>query len=138
MTSGGPLLDLERDGELVSARASGVDKRTWRKLATGELLLSSSSLSGRFARLDLHGETSRIAEERVLRFIQSARADGQQVVAIVHGRGLHSGSDGPVLKDVVCRLLTEGPARDHVLALASAPARLGGPGVTLVLLRTKR
>jgi len=137
ISSGGPLLELERAGELVSARALGVDKRTLRKLAAGELG-SASAMSGRFARLDLHGEKSRLAEERVLRFILAARADGQQVVAVVHGRGLHSGQEGPVLKEVVLRLLTEGAVRDHVLALASAPARLGGPGVTLVLLRTKR
>src|SRR4051794_11598018 len=69
---GGPLLELERAGELVRARAWGVDKRPWRKPGGGGRG-SASAMSGRFARLDLHGEKSRLAEERVLRFILAAR-----------------------------------------------------------------
>jgi DNA-nicking Smr family endonuclease len=125
-----PLLVLERRGEEVAARADGVDKRTWRKLAQGDFAVA--------AELDLHGQTGAIAEERTVRFVVASRAAGHQAVAVVHGRGLHSGQEGPVLKDRVLALLTEGPVREHVLALASAPWRLGGPGVTLVLLRTKR
>lgn len=114
----------------MGARADGVDKRTWRKLAQGEIAVT--------AELDLHGQTGRVAEDRTHDFVMASRAAGHQVVAVVHGRGLHSGREGPVLKDRVLFMLTEGSVREHVLALASAPSRLGGPGVTLVLLRTKR
>ena len=123
-------LALDRRGEEVEARADGVDKRTWRKLAEGQIPVAAS--------LDLHGQTSAVAEEKTARFIAACRAAGHQAVAVVHGRGLHSGREGPVLKDRVLALLTESATRAHVLALASAPLRHGGPGVTLVLLRTKR
>jgi DNA-nicking Smr family endonuclease len=53
----------------------------------------------------------------------------------VHGKGLHSDSGVPVLKNLVDRMLRQ---RADVLAFASAPAAQGGHGAVLVLLRRPR
>ena len=56
-------------------------------------------------------------------------------VRIVHGKGLRSGSAGPVLKRMTDRVLRR---RDDVLAFASARPAQGGTGATVVLLRRGR
>jgi len=53
----------------------------------------------------------------------------------VHGKGLRSGSAGPVLKRMTDRVLRR---RDDVLAFASARPAQGGTGATVVLLRRGR
>jgi DNA-nicking Smr family endonuclease len=53
-------------------------------------------------------------------------------VRIVHGKGLHSDSGVPVLKNLVDRILRQ---RADVLAYHSAPAAQGGHGAVLVLLK---
>jgi DNA-nicking Smr family endonuclease len=52
-------------------------------------------------------------------------------VRIIHGKGLRSGTRGPVLKNAVNVLLRRS---DPVLAFASARPVAGGTGATLVLL----
>jgi DNA-nicking Smr family endonuclease len=56
-------------------------------------------------------------------------------VRIVHGKGLHSETGVPVLKNLVDRLLRQ---RADVLAFHSAPPAQGGRGAVLVLLRQRR
>jgi len=53
-------------------------------------------------------------------------------VKIIHGKGLRSRAQGPVLKRLVDGLLRR---RGDVLAFASAPAAEGGTGAVIVLLR---
>ena len=57
------------------------------------------------------------------------------VLLVIHGRGLNSGPEGPVLVRATRDWLTQGPLRKHVLAFASAPPERGGTGAMLVLLR---
>jgi DNA-nicking Smr family endonuclease len=54
---------------------------------------------------------------------------------IVHGKGLRSGSRGPVIKNAAHSLLRRSEA---VLAFTSASLRDGGTGATLVLMRVGR
>jgi DNA-nicking Smr family endonuclease len=54
---------------------------------------------------------------------------------VVHGRGLHSGDEGPTLRDTVRDLLTNGAFATKVLAATSAPSSLGGTGATILWLR---
>jgi DNA-nicking Smr family endonuclease len=56
-------------------------------------------------------------------------------VRIIHGKGMRSGPRGPELKHAVNTLLRRA---DPVLAFASARARDGGTGATLVLLGRRR
>ena len=66
------------------------------------------------------------------RFIENSRRRGHRYVCIIHGRGLHSTGNQPILKARVREYL-----RSHrsVLAYADAPASDGGSGAVYVLLR---
>jgi DNA-nicking Smr family endonuclease len=56
-------------------------------------------------------------------------------VLVIHGRGLHSGEAGPVLRDRVTRVLSAGPTSAHVRAFCSASGRDGGVGAMYVLVK---
>jgi DNA-nicking Smr family endonuclease len=87
------------------------------------------------SRLDLHGVTGDEADNRVDRFLAAAIRAGVRRVLVIHGRGLRSGPDGPVLPARVKARLAAAAKAGTVLAYATAPARLGGEGATIVLLR---
>ena len=104
--------------------ANGVDRREIRKLKKGGYIVRD--------RLDLHGMTSTEALGTVDRFIENGRHAGRRCVCIIHGRGLHSKHNTPILRTVVRKYL-----RSHrsVLAYADAPVTDGGSGAAYVLLR---
>ncbi|HEU4748771.1 MAG TPA: Smr/MutS family protein [Gemmatimonadaceae bacterium] len=104
--------------------APGVDRREIRKLKQGVYIVRG--------RRDLHGMTGADALASVGRFIENSRHASHRCVCIIHGRGLHSEGNRPVLKTRVRKYL-----RSHrsVLAYADAPASDGGSGAVYVLLR---
>ena len=104
--------------------ANGVDRRAIRKLKNGEYIVRD--------RRDLHGMTGADALASVGRFIENSRHAHHRCVCIIHGRGLHSEGNQPVLKTRVREYL-----RSHrsVLAYADAPVSDGGSGAVYVLLR---
>ena len=104
--------------------AHGVDRREIRKLKKGEYIVRD--------RCDLHGMTGDEAVASVGRFIQNSRHRGHRCVCIIHGRGLHSKGNQPILKTRVRECL-----RSHrsVLAYTDAPVSDGGSGAVYVLLR---
>ena len=114
----------EVDGPEESFAASGVDRRELRKLKRGDYVAARRS--------DLHGMTAVEAGAAVRRFLDSSRHAGHRCVCIVHGRGLHSRSNEPVLKTRVRALLRAHPA---VLAFADAPRSDGGSVAVYVLVR---
>ena len=81
--------------------------------------------------IDLHGLTVQEASEQLSAFLRAARARQLRCVRIIHGKGLRSGTRGPVLKNTVNALLRR---CDPVLAFASARPVAGGTGAALVLL----
>lgn len=81
--------------------------------------------------LDLHHSDAAQAETMLRRFLKESLQTGLGCVRIVHGKGLHSDSGVPVLKNLVDRLLRQ---RGDVLAFHSAPPAQGGHGAVLVLL----
>jgi len=83
------------------------------------------------AELDLHEMTVPVAREAVRDFLDDAIARGEYCVRIVHGKGLRSRGDGPVLKRMTATLLAR---RKDVLAYASARPAQGGTGAVIVLL----
>lgn len=85
--------------------------------------------------LDLHAADAMRAEGLLRAFLAEARHAGHGCVRIVHGKGLHSDSGVPVLKNLVDRMLRQ---RSDVLAFHSAPATQGGNGAVLVLLKRDR
>jgi len=122
----GPPVAAQEDG--ASGRAADVSARELRALRSGERRAE--------ARLDLHGMTRAEALAAVERFVQQCRGGGLRAVMVIHGRGLNSDGSGPVLRPALHAWLGGGAAtRAGVMAFAPAPARWGGSGATLILLR---
>jgi DNA-nicking Smr family endonuclease len=118
---------MEEVGEAVSGRAPGVDRRLLQQLRAGDYPVE--------AELDLHRRSRAQAGLELERFLAKARGEGRRCVLVIHGRGLNSGPEGPVLLAATRDWLTQAPLRRHVLAFASAPPSLGGTGAMLILLR---
>jgi len=85
--------------------------------------------------LDLHGLTRAEAKAQVDSFLQEARRKGKRCVVLVHGRGLHSKDQMPVLKEALRTWLATARFGRHVLAFATARPQDGGAGAVYVLLR---
>lgn len=77
------------------------------------------------AKIDLHGDFSKDAVNRLQHFLRECGTRGYKVVLIIHGRG--SG----VLRKVVADILSRHPL---VYDFGVAKARLGGPGAVLARL----
>jgi DNA-nicking Smr family endonuclease len=116
---------VERWGERYALLASGADRRLLRELAGAEPQRS----------LDLHGLDAARASRTLRAFVGTAHQQGARRILVIHGRGHGSGPAGPVLRDLVIDALAGPPLAALVLAVANAPAALGGPGAALILLR---
>lgn len=119
-----PARDADVDtGDELSYRRPGLSEAVLRRLRRGHYRVD--------AQIDLHGLTVAEGEAALRAFLQHALARNAGCVRIVHGKGLRSGNRGPVLKNMVNRLL---PRLDAVLAYTGARQVDGGSGATLVLL----
>ena len=79
--------------------------------------------------------TATVAKDAIARFLAECKARGHLCVKIIHGKGLRSKNDGPVLKALTDRLLRQ---RGDVLAFRSARWNDGGSGAVIVLLKGNR
>lgn len=122
----GPF-DLSDTDEYVEGAVAGLDPRILRRLRTGGYALQ--------AHLDLHGMLKDQANQALERFIEGARRQGHRCVLVVHGRGLHSKDQLPVLKELVRTRLARGRLAKQVLAFSTARPHDGGAGAVYVLLR---
>lgn len=79
--------------------------------------------------VDLHGASIDDAREAVLLLIENAKQNGETVVKIVHGKGT----------DALLKTYVNGWLRQisDVMAFVSAPAKDGGNGAVLVLIKKK-
>ncbi len=114
--------------ELVAADPTqfarpGVPETTLRKLRRGQYRVQ--------AELDLHGLTQAQARVQLREFLSAALQRDVRCLRIVHGKGLRSGPNGPVLRQLVNSVLRRTAA---VLAFASARQVDGGTGAVYVLL----
>jgi DNA-nicking Smr family endonuclease len=119
--------DFADTDEFVEAHVAGFDRRIVRKLKRGEYAVQ--------AHLDLHGFNREQARERVAAFIRDCQRDGKRCVLIIHGRGLGSKDNIPVLKTKLAAWLTRGALGRRVLAYTSARPYDGGTGAVYVLIR---
>ncbi|GAB3314272.1 Smr/MutS family protein [Luteimonas notoginsengisoli] len=110
-------------GDALRYRRDEVPPRVLQRLARGEYAAQEE--------LDLHHADGAQAEALLRGFLKAARDGGVACVRIIHGKGLHSDSRIPPLKNLVDRMLRQ---RADVLAFHSAPAAQGGGGAVLVLL----
>ena len=118
------VADLLEAGDALSYRRDEVSPRVLRRLRRGEYSAQDE--------IDLHHSDAVQAEAMLRRFLKDSRQAGHGCVRIVHGKGLHSDSGVPVLKNLVDRILRQ---RADVLAYHSAPAAQGGHGAVLALLK---
>ncbi|MCA9582509.1 MAG: Smr/MutS family protein [Myxococcales bacterium] len=87
------------------------------------------------ATLDLHGCRAAQVGPRVTRFVHRSRERGLRVVAVVHGKGLHSEGGVGVLRDALLRALSDASVGAQVEGFVTAPNHAGGLGATLLILR---
>jgi DNA-nicking Smr family endonuclease len=119
----GPFPDV---GEELSYRAPGLQDTVFRKLGRGAYHVAGE--------LDLHGMRSDEAKLAIVRFLAHAADRSWRCVRIIHGKGLRSKGEGPVLKQRLDGWLRR---RNDVLAFTSARREHGGTGAVYVLLRAK-
>lgn len=122
----GPF-DIADSDEFIEGAVPDLDKRILRRLRRGDYAIQ--------AHLDLHGMVRTEARLALERFIAQSRWKGLRCVLVVHGRGLHSKDQIPVLKEGVQRWLSRGQTGRGVLAFTTARPHDGGAGAVYVLLR---
>lgn len=127
LVSGDGPFELSDTDEFVEGHVQGLEPRVLRKLKQGEFSAQ--------AHVDLHGLTKDEAKDAVTRFLIDAHVRGLRCVLVVHGRGLHSKDQLPVLKAGLGQWLSRGKASRHVLAFCTARPSDGGLGAMYVLLR---
>ncbi|HVP66288.1 MAG TPA: Smr/MutS family protein [Anaeromyxobacteraceae bacterium] len=127
LVSGDAPFDIADSDEFIEGTVSGLDPQVVRKLRRGEF-----SVQGH---LDLHGLSRGEARAAVEAFLRESRQKGKRCVLLVHGRGLHSRDQVPVLKEALRSWLATARFGRHVLAFATARPQDGGAGAVYVLLR---
>ena len=127
LVSGDAPFDLSDTDEFIEGRIAGLDAHVVRKLRRGEFAVQGH--------IDLHGLTREEAKRAVDEFLRASRTAGKRCVLVVHGRGLHSKDQLPVLKDALRTWLASARFGRHVLAFATARPVDGGGGAIYVLLR---
>jgi DNA-nicking Smr family endonuclease len=120
-------MDITFSDEYIEGSISGVDRNTMKRLKRGLIPVQDH--------IDLHGLTQKDAEVKVRDFLIKSQTRGILCVLIVHGRGLNSPDNIPVLKERLPVWLNRGPARRIVKAFASARPYDGGTGAIYVLLK---
>lgn len=127
LVGGGGPFDLADSDEFIEGMIVGLDRRIVRRLRKGEYAVQGH--------IDLHGMVKVEAKQALETFVLAARRAGKRCVLVVHGRGLHSKDQLPVLKESVQVWLSKGRIAKEVLAFATARPCDGGAGAVYVLLR---
>ena len=130
LVSGNGAFDITDTTEFLEGAAAGVDRGLLRRLRGGHFAFRRY--------LDLHGMTVAEARDAVSGFLQRALRDGERCVLVVHGRGLNSPDNVPVLKRKLVDWLSRGAWARSVLAFTSARPCDGGAGALYILLRKDR
>jgi len=129
LVSGYGHFDCYFSDEYIEGAVSGINPAILRKLRAGEFSYQDF--------LDLHGLDRLEARERVEKFLRFSKGKGYRCVLIVHGRGIHSEENKPVLKNYIQSWLCKGRIGRMVLAFSSARPCDGGTGSLYVLLRKR-
>lgn len=127
LVSGEGPFDIADSDEFIEGSAPELDQRVLQALRRGDFAVQGH--------LDLHGMNKVEAREAVEHFLASSRKDGKRCVLLVHGRGLNSKDQIPVLKEHLKGWLNRGRIARWVLAFATARPHDGGAGALYVLLR---
>lgn len=117
-------LELLYQEDSMAFLAPGVQKAVLKKLRKGRF--------GVHAEIDLHGLNSKEAQHYLLQSINICIEDGARCILVIHGKGYNSPNAQPVLKNDLNFWLRQ---HKDVLGFCSAPAKAGGTGALLVLLK---
>ena len=104
--------------------SNGLSRMTLRKLRRGTWPIEDS--------LDLHGNHTDAARKLLQEFLHAAAQRNLRCVLVIHGKGLNSRGGEAVLRKLARHWLAQHP---HVLGYCDAPAKYGGSGAVLVLLK---
>jgi DNA-nicking Smr family endonuclease len=115
------LLDTD---ETSSFARNGIGPDTLRKLRRGHWAIQDQ--------LDLHGLRTDEARAALAQFLHHATQSGLRCVRVIHGKGLGSVNQEPVLKNKVRNWLAQ---KEEVIAFCQAKAADGGSGALVVLLK---
>lgn len=118
--------EVSDDGKRVEGRRVDVSPDLVRSLRRGMLPID--------ARLDLHGLGAQQGQEKLVEFLREMRARHERCVLVIHGKGERVPGAG-VLRGEISAWLSQGKARDHVAAFATAHDDDGGEGAVYVALR---
>ncbi|MFO0588933.1 MAG: Smr/MutS family protein [Polyangiaceae bacterium] len=126
----GIRFETSDDGERIEGRRIEVEPREVRRLRRGQYTVDQQ--------IDLHGLTAFEARKQMEAFLEKRRKEGDRVLRIIHGKGGHSPRGVSVLRGEIAAWLSQGPAKRHIAAFATAPDGEGGAGALLVLLMRPR
>jgi len=127
LVTGEVPFDIADSDEFIEGHARGLDPRVVRRLRRGELAVQ--------AHVDLHGLLKDEAKLELEAFLARSRQQGRRCVLVVHGRGLHSKDQVPVLKEALKRWMHTARFSRHVLGFSTARPHDGGAGAIYVLLK---
>ena len=127
LVSGEGCFDIQYTDEYIEGAIVGADSALLPRLRRGDFSIQ--------AHLDLHGMTAAEARQAVERFILNSVNKGLRCILIIHGRGLNSQDQIPILKERMRSWLKRGRLKQLVLAFATAQPCDGGAGALYVLLR---
>lgn len=127
LVQGSGAFDIANSDEYIEGISPGLDAGLLRRLRQGDFAIQGH--------LDLHGLTAEEAHVEVERFLHEARLQRKRCVLIIHGRGLNSKDQIPVLKERLRVWLNRGRIGRSVLAFSTAKPVDGGAGAVYVLLR---
>jgi DNA-nicking Smr family endonuclease len=127
LVRGSVEMDISFTDEYMEGMVKGVSRKVMRRLKQGRYPIQDH--------VDLHGLTRAEARTRLRDFLQACHKRGLRCVLVVHGRGLNSPWNLPVLKEQLPAWFSSGSVRKIVLAFATARPYDGGAGAVYVLLR---
>ena len=130
LVSGNVEMDIRFSDEYIEGAVRGIDRKLLKKLKKGKFPIQDY--------IDLHGLNKQDAETRIREFLLHSQQLGMRCVLVVHGRGLNSENNIPILKECLPGWLTRGSAKRIVLAFSTARPYDGGTGAIYVLLRKPR
>jgi DNA-nicking Smr family endonuclease len=118
--------EVSDDGRRVEGRRIDAPADLVRSMRRGMLPIDG--------RLDLHGLTAAQAQEKLAEFLRTMRSRNERCVLVIHGKGERVPGAG-VLRGEIAAWLSQGKAREHVLAFTTARDDDGGEGAVYVALR---
>ena len=130
LVSGAAEMDITFSDEYIEGCIHGFDRKLMQKIKKGQFPVQDY--------VDLHGLTKQEAEIMMRDFLLQSHRLGLRCVLVVHGRGLNSQDNIPVLKERLPIWLNRGPVKRFVLAFSTAMPYDGGTGAIYILLKKRR